>query len=224
MILASAFDNDAVVKLLLDRGADVHDAVPKPISTALHLAANFGRYNNARLLLEHRADTHAAESWTKRVPLFYACWMRRPNVVRLLLSWGANPNQLDFVNRNCLHFACFDDEPEDHTVVRILLGKDPSVQFAEIDRNQQTTDGWTPLMAAIHAEHFSCAREMLSDSKVDLTLRDNEGDTALSCAARHGALFLMFDILRTDTYFPADPLETETCIATEPEKDRKSVV
>lgn len=30
--------------------------------------------------------------------------------------------------------------------------------------------------------------------------------------------FLMFDILRTDTYFPADPLETETCIATEPEK------
>jgi ankyrin repeat protein len=141
------------VKLLLDRGAEVHDTVPKPISTALHLAANFGRYNNARLLLEHGADIHAAESWTKRVPLFYACWMRRPNVARLLLSWGANP-----------------------------------VQFAEIDRNQQTTDGWTPLMEAIHAEHFACAREMLSDSKVDLTLRDNEGDT---CAARHRALFLL---------------------------------
>lgn len=200
MILASAFDNDVPVKLLLDRGADAHDTVPKPISTALHLAANFGRYNNARLLLEYGADIHAAESWTKRVPLFYACWMRRPNVVRLLLSLGANPNQLDFMNRNCLHFACFDGEPEDHIVVRILLGRDPPVQFAEIDRNQQTTDGWTPLMEAIHAEHFACAREMLSDSKVDLTLRDNEGDTALSCAARHGALFFMLEIYFKDRY------------------------
>jgi Ankyrin repeats (3 copies)/Ankyrin repeat len=76
-------EHDAIVRLLLRHGADVHCSANNGW-TPLHIAASNGRADVVEWLLDYNADVEAKDSrgWT---PLFVACFRGHLSVVRLLL-------------------------------------------------------------------------------------------------------------------------------------------
>jgi len=86
-----------VMKLLLDRGADVN-GVAFNNSTALHWAAGAGQVEAARLLLDRGADpNHRSSTWASSVfgkgsgqtPSHWAAESGHPEILSLLHSYGA---------------------------------------------------------------------------------------------------------------------------------------
>ncbi|KAE8356311.1 hypothetical protein BDV28DRAFT_117200 [Aspergillus coremiiformis] len=217
--LAGGLGQDAIVRLLLEHGAKLETANIGTGSTALHLAAQHGHQTTVELLLEQGAWINGVNDY-QYTPFHYACWEGHLDVAKLLVSKGAEIETLDKDGWNALTFACNKGR---RTVIRWLLDleirseHDSAVQ--RINRNQQCSKGRTPLCEAIIANCFDCPQELLHDPYIDLTLRDEEGDSALSDAARKNSALLMLDLIATTTYFPDDPVNMKTCIATPYELD-----
>lgn len=86
--VAAAVGNPAVVRLLIEHGADVA-ATTRDAETPLHVAAIYGFAPLVRLLLENGADISAKAS-EDLTPLHSAASDGKEAVVRLLLAKGAD--------------------------------------------------------------------------------------------------------------------------------------
>lgn len=149
IIAASEFGSFAVVKLLLDRGANAR-ATTANRTTALRLAAGAGDVEVMRLLIERGADVKTDAGTALTQALLTKCracadmviqqverrglsdalvTMARfgdPDAVRLLLDRGADVNARDGDGRTALMLACYSDTyPID--VVRILIERGADV-------------------------------------------------------------------------------------------------
>jgi ankyrin repeat protein len=82
--------DQAIMRLLLDAGADVH-LRGKDGNRALHTAAWSNRADLAALLLEHGADVDVRND-SGTTPLHYAAAAGHTEVVELLLTKGADVN------------------------------------------------------------------------------------------------------------------------------------
>lgn len=102
-------DNFALIHFLLDRGLPV-DLGDSGGHTALVMACNSGRIDNARILLERGANVNNTNR-IGRTPLFST----RLNCVDLLLKHGANPNIQDTYGCTALH------QEANHKIVDLLL-------------------------------------------------------------------------------------------------------
>lgn len=89
--LAAAFGTPATVKLLLERGADVHRRGENPLrNEPLHAALALGRNPEiVHLLLEHGADPKATQHGGF-TPLHQAAAVGRADLIHLLLAAGAD--------------------------------------------------------------------------------------------------------------------------------------
>jgi uncharacterized protein len=88
--LAAFFAADSTVRLLLERGADVHAAARNPIQVQpLHAAIAAGHVDTARLLVEHGADVNARQQ-AGFTPLMGAAAAGEADLVHLLLGRGAD--------------------------------------------------------------------------------------------------------------------------------------
>src|SRR5207245_6597750 len=87
--LAAKSGNAAVVRLIVDRGADVR-ALTTTGATPLHFAAATGGSEAIAVLLDHGADPNAREPQWAQTPLMFAAASGRTAAVRLLLSRGAD--------------------------------------------------------------------------------------------------------------------------------------
>ncbi|KAB8236677.1 uncharacterized protein BDW43DRAFT_308355 [Aspergillus alliaceus] len=212
--LAGGLGQNAIVRLLLDHGAKLETANIGNGSTALHLAAKHGQLETVELLLDNGAWVNDVNDF-KYTPFHYACWEGHLDVAKLLVSRGAEIETVDKDGWNALIFAC--NKGHRH-VIRWLLDLEVQSErngpVKRVNRNQQCNKGWTPICRAIIGNYFDCAQELLHDPEVDLTIRDEEGDSALSDAARKNSALLMLDIMAMATYFPDDPISMTTCIAT----------
>ena len=149
IIAASQFGSSAIVKLLLDRGANASAATANR-TTSLRLAAGTGDAEVMRLLIERGANLKADAAAALTQALLLKCracvdlviqqvdrralgdtlvTMARwgdPDAVRLLLDRGADVNARDGDGRTALMLACYSDTyPID--VVRILLERGADV-------------------------------------------------------------------------------------------------
>ena len=208
LTLATAYRHPDVVRLLLERGADV-DARSKPGTTALFLACSRGQTSTVRSLLARGLSPNTRGTLTGRTPLMWAAYARSLPTFDLLLGAGADPQARDSGGDPVLSYALMFDNPG---MVDQLLARRvevnprpgdsvPPIQFAVghvallqhlvahgADVNARTDGGTTPLMGAIlHYVEAGGSDEsvrFLLAHGADVNAVMGNGSTALSFATR----------------------------------------
>jgi len=104
--LAAAFGGAEAVRVLLERGADVHAVSRNPQQNQpLHAAlALSGDLETVRLLLDAGAEVNAAQAGGF-APLHSAASAGRREAAELLVARGANPAQTDHQGHPAAHYA-----------------------------------------------------------------------------------------------------------------------
>ena len=96
--------SEALIELLLEKGAQVNTCSKSSGITPLMEAARQGNLFIADLLLKAGALLNARDSmgWT---PFFHAIGSDESDMVKLLMAYGADLDNLAEDKRNCLHLA-----------------------------------------------------------------------------------------------------------------------
>ncbi|GFP57004.1 ankyrin repeat domain-containing protein 17 [Trichoderma asperellum] len=184
--LAASDGNERVVKLLLDKGANIdakdNEARSFPMEdrkyggTPLCEAVVMEHEAVVRLLLEEGANVEAEnnDGLVLHTPLFLAAWIGNEDIVRLLLENGADIEAKDHeTGLTALHQAA----SEGHTaVVRLLVEAG-----ADIEARYRPGDA-TPLVTAAEAGSTEVV-ELLLEKGADIEARNDGEET------RHTPLF-----------------------------------
>lgn len=190
-------DMKSVRRLVEEEGVDVN-AISLNQSTALHFAAQYGRYEVVQFLLENHADVNA-RGRRGQTPLHIVCSGGRRKqvlipgipflpVIQLLLDhMMTDVNARDSNGQTALHYANHQDaRPE---VVRLIL-EHPNVDVNAADKRL----GQTALHYAVaYGARLEVLQLLLDTSKIDVNAIDGDG--------------------RTSLYFPLrDNIETARCL------------
>ncbi|KAF8241366.1 ankyrin [Wilcoxina mikolae CBS 423.85] len=160
---------DAIVTVLLDRGADI-EAKDTDGRTSLHLAALHGQATSVQLLLARGASISARDTigWTPLItgvpmsvprtrkyitPLYYATEHGDAVLLELLFNRGANITAIDGQGRNPLHAAAASGS---YAAVLFLLERAADMDRKETvgaDIEAKDSSGMTPMDIAIQYGH-----------------------------------------------------------------------
>jgi ankyrin repeat protein len=168
--------HEAVVRLLLEKGADVESKNGEDGRTPLSWAVERG--HEAVLLAKDSIDPDSEDS-TGRTPLSWAAENGHEAVVRLLLAKdGVDPDSEDFRwGQTPLSWAA---EKGHEAVVQLLLAKDG------VDPDSKDSTGRTPLSRAAGNGHEAVVQLLLAKDGVDPDSKNRDGQTPLSLAAENG--------------------------------------
>jgi ankyrin repeat protein len=112
LALAAYFGHPAIVKFLLDEGADVNQVAENPIRIApIHAAVSNKDLETVRLLIENGADVNAPQQ-KGFTPLHGAAGNGSVEIMDLLLAHGADPAARDDEGRNAADVAEAHQHPE----------------------------------------------------------------------------------------------------------------
>ena len=176
LLSAASCGQEALVRLLLKKGADVESKDIKYSQTPLSLAAKNGHEAVVRLLLEMGADTDSKDINYGQTPLSWAAEEGHEAVVRLLLEKGADIESKSDLGQTPLSRAA---EEGYEAVVRLLLEEGADVE-------SKSNLGQTPLSWAAEEGHEAVVR-LLLEKGADTDSKDiNYGQTPLSRAAGEG--------------------------------------
>jgi ankyrin repeat protein len=136
LIKGAAYGRIEVVKLLLEKGADVNKH-NEGGETPLHYAARHGHVKVMEILLDHGADP------TKKgtgcgTPMQWAGSRGQIRAIKMLMRYGVSINQPGSGDTTALHEAAEHDHPD---AVRFLLENGANV-------NARTESGCTPFFLA----------------------------------------------------------------------------
>ncbi|CCF38951.1 hypothetical protein CH063_00303 [Colletotrichum higginsianum] len=175
-LTAAAYDGTLdIVKLLLDRGAEVDF----PNGWALQAASSEGHYDVVKELLDRGADVNAFttnENFPQGTALQVACESGKLEIVTLLLERGANPD-LGAGDDTCPLIAAASKGEQE--ILRLLVKARAEVNvFGGWDKSTVLINA----VANLPVESL----QVLVDAGADVNLADQEADTALIVAAREG--------------------------------------
>ena len=178
LMVGSFFGHEAVVRLLLEKGANVDSKDSKYGRTPLLWAAKNGHEAVVKLLLEKGANVDSKDSEYGWTPLFVAAENGYWAVVKLLLENGADVDSKDSLfGRTPLWWAA---EKGDEAVMKLLLENGADVDFKE------TLSGRTPLLWAAANGHKAVVR-LLLENGANMDSKDSKyGRTPLLWAAKKG--------------------------------------
>lgn len=194
--LASFWGKTDVVKLLVDRGADLtlQDLWGQ---TPLFFACANGHADIVKFLLQHKADP-AIAAHNRQTPLFVACGNGHSDIVELLLKHGANHAIATAeTGQTPLIAACCTGHVE---IVRLLIKNKVIIRTPD-------KEGKTPLYAACANRQFKVAR-LLIEHGADIKSSDIFGNTSLSAAAFGGSLEIVLMLLQKG---PSAPTAYSDC-------------
>ncbi|KAJ5765777.1 hypothetical protein N7520_005336 [Penicillium odoratum] len=167
--------HEPVVKLLLDRGADL-EAKNHPFGqTPLSWAAKNGHEPVVKLLLDRGADLEAKDDRFGQTPLSWAAEEGHEPVVKLLLDRGADLEAKNRFGQTPLSWAA---KNRHMSMVKLLLDRGADLE-AKDDRF-----GQTPLSWAAEEGHEPVVK-LLLDRGADLEAKNRFGQTPLSWAAKN---------------------------------------
>lgn len=180
LLSACAVGNYQIVKLLIEKGADLAVADVGD-NNALHLACR-GKgecLEIAKLLHERNRDLLKAVNDQGRAPLLVACSTGSTEIVKFLLEKGASHTVHDFENHTALNLACW-GKGGTLQIVETLL------QLPEIPLDIPTSGGRTALLSACTVGNHQVAK-LLIEKGANCNVADGfNGDTALHLACWGG--------------------------------------
>ena len=168
--IASGYGHTPVVRLLLEKGADVESKGPYG-KTALCKAATYGHEDVVCLLLEYGANVESQDH-DGTTALHRAASSGHVTVARILLKHSAQIEAKGTYGKTALYLAA---QNEHESVVRLLLQKGA-------DANKKSSDGNTALHSAARVGHEGITKLLLENGS-DVDVRDSNGKTALDVAA-----------------------------------------
>ncbi|KAI6762512.1 hypothetical protein HG530_008492 [Fusarium avenaceum] len=175
---ASLRGSEEVVLALIEEGAEVN-AQGRDGKAPLHCAAMAGHLDIVRLLVEAGAVTDVGDAF-RATPLQWAVRKGYKSVVEYL--WPQTSHKLrDYKGRTALHLAL---AAGNITMVKTLLGQDPSADTEAKDRN-----GQAPLHYAAEKGQDKMV-EFLVKSGADKEIQDHQRNTPLHYAARKGHVMM----------------------------------
>jgi len=166
LVFAAVEDHEAIVKILLETGADP-DIQNDHGDSALMIAVCWRSEPNVKVLLESHADPNIKND-VGDTALTLAARKSNETVVKMLLESNADPNIQDERGRTALVRAA---RSSDETVVKMLLENDA-------DPNLQDESGETALSTAAHMENVTIVQLFL-ESNADPNTQAKGGYTAL---------------------------------------------
>lgn len=165
---------------------------PRPISTALHAAAQHGRNDEVtmRLLGGTYADTPNARGQTA---LHGACMFCHIETITTLLEYNADPNIVSDDGTSPLLFVTLSQKSENEKIeaMKVLLSYGASIT-AQNEINLQM-----PLIRVASDGLFELSK-FLIEQGADIYAAENDGNTALHLAASHGHLEVVKLLLKHD--------------------------
>lgn len=160
--------SDAVVRLLLEHGADIEARTTLGL-TPLHLCVS-NPFGQAQRLIDHGAEIDSRDN-QGLTPLYFACRAAWSWNMDLLCRHGADANARNSEGSTLLHLAC--NEDHEGTVVRLIA--------VGADVNAQNHRGSTPLHVAAQNGKEGAARALILHG-ADVNSRDIEGRTPVDVA------------------------------------------
>ncbi len=187
LMWAAAEKKPAVVRALLEGGADVH-ARSNGGFTALLFTAQQGDVDSARELLGAGADLRDATPQDGSV-LLVAAASGHDELTAFLTERGADPSVRDSKGYVALHYAASDRNMPESVKALLTHGADPNVRLEMEPPGRRTEDislvGATPLFLAAESGNAAAVR-LLATSGADLNVETNTHITPLLVAAGVG--------------------------------------
>ncbi|PHH75608.1 hypothetical protein CDD82_4380 [Ophiocordyceps australis] len=167
--------HEAILKLLLERGADTEVKSSYPHRTPLSYAAENGHEAILKLLLERGADTEAKSLYVRQTPLSFAALNGHGGSVKLLLDKGADIEAKDVGGQTPLLLAVARGQ---EAIVKYLLEQGA-------DAKAKDGSNYTPLsVATLHGS--ADIVELLLNKGADIEAKDISGQTPLLLAVSRG--------------------------------------
>lgn len=188
LMWAAAGRHAAIVKRLVDAGADVH-ARSKGDFTPLLFAAQQGDVESGRALLAAGADVNGSRATDGLTPLMVAAAGGRAAFAVLLMEGGANPGLADRSGYTALHYAALDATGA--ALVKALLDRGAAANARTTrDTRDNTTSGVsvkgaTPLFLAASRGHVETVRALLAGG-ADPSIATDAGTAPLHVATWGG--------------------------------------
>lgn len=172
--LAASKGRKEIIKLLLDKGADLK-ALDMKGMTPLHRATERGHKETVELLLARKADVKMVDKYDHCTALHLAAERDDRKVVELLLENDADIDAADIEGGTPLNCAV---KKGNRDVVELLLAK-------RAGSNVANNEDMTPLHWAASEGHQEIV-EMLLDKRADIDPVDKYGLTPLNRAVKRG--------------------------------------
>ncbi|RYP58916.1 hypothetical protein DL769_008749 [Monosporascus sp. CRB-8-3] len=157
LMVASYYGHRAVVKLLLEKGAEIEAKDTEYRRTPLWWATEKGYEAVVKLLVENGADVESKESKDGRTPLWQATEYGYEAIVKLLLKYGADVETKDSMDG--LTPLSLASEQGHEAIVRLLLEKGAYIESKD-------EDGLTPLSLAAENGHLATVKHLREASGV----------------------------------------------------------
>lgn len=167
--VAARFGALAKVKSLIEKGTDI-DTKDEMDWTALYWAASMGQEDVAEFLIAKGADVHV-KAKDISTALHQAARAGGMKLVKLLILKGADVNTKDKYGNTPLHSAA---SAGHRAVVELLIAKGANV-------DAKGRNDWTPLHNAARQGHKGVV-ELLVAQGADINAKDKQGRTPLSLA------------------------------------------
>ena len=182
--VASDLGHEDIVKILLEKGADVNatGGASRSNESALQLASEHGYVNVVKMLLEKGADVNATgeDDWSSHSALQLALMHGYVNVVKILLEKGADVNAIDANLGSALQVASWEGYDN---IVEMLLEKGADVNANSVRRlsalQLASREGHDNIVAmllengAVMPEEQSASSEEEDDSRVESLMEDD---------------------------------------------------
>ena len=176
-LLMMASPDAEKVKLLIERGADVHAKAKSGFTPVIVAATYFGSSQSVKLLLEHGGEARPGDKvMFDASPLFYAASAGDLESMSVLLAKGADPN------RKMRVMGMFPTSPLLSAVAFADPGVVKALLAAGADIHEKDGDSMTPLHWAVVAHHTEAARALIAGG-ADVNAVDRYGYTPLLYAA-----------------------------------------
>lgn len=188
---AAALGNAAIVKALLDAGADPKTLTTDDGETVLMTAARAGNPEAVKALLDRGADVNAIEKYKGQTALMWAAAEGHAEVAKLLIAAGA-----DWKVQSYPHETKLPRLSAASSVTPMPRGGMTAMSFAArqgdiptlqamieggLDIDSVDVDNASPLIFALMNKHYTAAK-FLIDRGADVNLADVKGRAALYAA------------------------------------------